>query len=212
MIISAIYAKDLNGVIGNGSKLPWPFNKDDMRFFQQNTLGKPVIVGRKTFETFPQPLYGRVVIVVSRSYDEKIEPEYFRNADQTKICVVERVSSIEDAISLAHSYFNMEEIFRRKIDVALEKEVLDPNSPTLEFKETVIIGGAEIYRQSIKLVDRVYETEIHGEYEGDVFIPEEVTTFVENNMHTVHCRETQPLSEETVKLTFNIYGLNREEG
>lgn len=211
MIISAIYAKDLNGLIGNGNKLPWPFNKEDMRFFQQNTLGKAVIVGRKTFETFPQPLYGRVIIVVSRSYDEKIDPEYFRNEDQTKICVVERVPSIEEAISLAHSYYNMEEIFRRKIDVALEKEVLNPNSPQLEFKETVIIGGGEIYAQTISLVDRVYETVIHGEYEGDVFLPEVVTSFIENKMHTIHCRETEPLTEDTVKLTFNIYGLNKED-
>jgi dihydrofolate reductase len=56
-----------NGVIGQGGALPWRL-KSDMRFFRERTWGKPIVAGRKTYESFArQPLPGRTNIVVSRS-------------------------------------------------------------------------------------------------------------------------------------------------
>jgi dihydrofolate reductase len=54
-----------NGVIGRGGGLPWRL-KSDMRHFRAATMGKPVIMGRKTFLTIGRPLVGRTNIVVSR--------------------------------------------------------------------------------------------------------------------------------------------------
>ena len=53
-----------NGVIGRGNKLPWRL-KSDMRHFRTVTMGKPVIVGRKTYLSIGKPLTGRTTIVVS---------------------------------------------------------------------------------------------------------------------------------------------------
>jgi dihydrofolate reductase len=63
--ISLIAAVAANGIIGAAGKLPWRL-PSDMKRFRQLTMGKPVIMGRKTFETIGKPLDGRVNIVVTR--------------------------------------------------------------------------------------------------------------------------------------------------
>lgn len=57
-----------NGVIGAGSAIPWRL-KSDMARFKALTIGKPVIMGRKTFESLPRPLQGRTNIVITRDAD-----------------------------------------------------------------------------------------------------------------------------------------------
>ena len=64
--LALIWAMDENRVIGRDGELPWRL-PGEMQYFRAVTLGKPVIVGRKTFESFPKPLPGRTNIVVSRS-------------------------------------------------------------------------------------------------------------------------------------------------
>jgi dihydrofolate reductase len=54
-----------NGVIGRGNGLPWRL-KSDMQHFRALTMGKPVIMGRKTFLSIGRPLQGRTTVVVSR--------------------------------------------------------------------------------------------------------------------------------------------------
>jgi dihydrofolate reductase len=64
--IALVVARARNGVIGRGGMLPWRI-KSDMAWFKANTLGKPVIMGRKTWESLPRrPLPGRTNIVLSR--------------------------------------------------------------------------------------------------------------------------------------------------
>ena len=54
-----------NGVIGRGNALPWRL-KSDMMHFRKLTMGKPVVLGRKTFASIGKPLAGRTTIVISR--------------------------------------------------------------------------------------------------------------------------------------------------
>lgn len=68
MRVSLIAAVAANGVIGHGSGMPWRLSSDIKRF-KALTMGKPVVVGRKTFETFGKPLPGRTNIVVTRQGD-----------------------------------------------------------------------------------------------------------------------------------------------
>ncbi len=65
MIISLIAAMDKNRLIGSGNTLPWHLPAD-FRHFKEVTMGKPVIMGRKTYESIGRPLPGRLNIVVSR--------------------------------------------------------------------------------------------------------------------------------------------------
>ncbi len=60
-----IFARAVNGVIGREGELPWHLPAD-LKRFKALTMGKPMIMGRKTFESFPRPLPGRRHIVLTR--------------------------------------------------------------------------------------------------------------------------------------------------
>jgi dihydrofolate reductase len=64
--IYLIAAVAKNGVIGAGGKLPWHL-PEDLKHFKNLTLGHPIIMGRRTWESFSKPLPGRESIVVSRT-------------------------------------------------------------------------------------------------------------------------------------------------
>ena len=68
MILSVIVAVARNGVIGRDNKLPWHLPAD-LKHFKEVTMGRPVVMGRKTFESIGRPLPGRKNIVVTRNRD-----------------------------------------------------------------------------------------------------------------------------------------------
>ena len=68
MALNLIFARARNGVIGHNNTLPWHL-PEDLAHFKQTTLGQPVVMGRKTWESLPpkfRPLPGRTNIVVTR--------------------------------------------------------------------------------------------------------------------------------------------------
>lgn len=89
MKLSLIVAKAANGCIGRDNKLPW-YLPGDLKYFKQATFGKPVIMGRKTWESLKGPLPGRANIVITR------QPGYV--AEGARV-----VSNLDDAIRLAES-------------------------------------------------------------------------------------------------------------
>ena len=68
MIVSLIVAAAENGVIGKKNQLLWRL-PEDLKRFKQLTLGHPIIMGRKTYESIGRPLPGRTSIVITRSPD-----------------------------------------------------------------------------------------------------------------------------------------------
>lgn len=64
MSLSIIVARAANGVIGNDNKLIWHL-PDDLKMFKSRTMGRPIIMGRKTFESLPKVLPGRVHYVLT---------------------------------------------------------------------------------------------------------------------------------------------------
>ena len=72
-VLSIVVARAANGVIGRDGDLPWRL-KSDLALFKANTLGKPIIMGRKTWDSLPRkPLPGRMNVVLSR--DGSFEPQ-----------------------------------------------------------------------------------------------------------------------------------------
>jgi dihydrofolate reductase len=72
MRLSVIVAVAENGVVGKNNALPW-YLPEDLKYFRQTTMGKPIVMGRKTFESIGKPLPGRSNIVVSRNPDYRAE-------------------------------------------------------------------------------------------------------------------------------------------
>ncbi len=88
--VSIIAAVAENGVIGAAGAMPWRLSTD-MKRFRRITMGKPVIMGRKTFEAIGRPLAGRLNVVVSRQ--EGYRPEGVMVA-----------ASLEEALALASEH------------------------------------------------------------------------------------------------------------
>jgi dihydrofolate reductase len=85
--LSIICAMDQNRLIGNNNALPWHLPAD-LAFFKKTTLGKPIVMGRKTYESIGRPLPGRQNIIITRN------PDY--HADGCETC-----AGIEEALHLA---------------------------------------------------------------------------------------------------------------
>lgn len=76
MKISLIAAVSQNAVIGRNNRLPWRL-PEDLQYFKQVTLGKPIIMGRKTYESIGRPLPGRSNIVMSRQTDLSVAEDLY---------------------------------------------------------------------------------------------------------------------------------------
>jgi len=72
MRLALIVAMAENGIIGRGNDLPWHIS-GDLKHFKSVTMGKPVIMGRKTFDSIGKPLPGRANIVVTRDPSLRVE-------------------------------------------------------------------------------------------------------------------------------------------
>ena len=127
--LTIIAAVSINNVIGNNNKLIWKLS-NDLKRFKNLTTNHSVIMGRKTFESLPNPLPDRDNIVITR------DTNYLK--PNIQVC-----SSIEDAINLT------------KTDT-----------------QPFIIGGGEIYSQTINIVDKIELTRVHKEFDGDAYFPE----------------------------------------
>ena len=97
MTISMIAAVAANRVIGADGGMPWRLSTD-MKRFRALTMGHPVVMGRKTFESLPKPLAGRSNIVVSRQAD------YFREGALV-------VTTMSEALDRAAASEGGDEIF-----------------------------------------------------------------------------------------------------
>lgn len=70
--LALMAAKAANNIIGRDNALPW-YLPNDLKYFKQVTLGKPIIMGRRTWESLQRPLPGRTNIVITRQADYRAE-------------------------------------------------------------------------------------------------------------------------------------------
>lgn len=95
-MLSLIYARSENRCIGKDGRIPWRL-PDEFKHFKSTTMGKPIIMGRKTYEDHDSALPGRLNIVVTRNAD-------YRPAEGVVVC-----GSLEDAIERGQA--ESEEVF-----------------------------------------------------------------------------------------------------
>jgi len=158
--ISIIVAKSRNNVIGSEGNLPWHI-PEDLKKFKSITMGKPMIMGRSTFESIGKALPGRKNIVMTRDKGYQA-----------------------DGISVAHS---------------LEEALILCE----QAGEIMIIGGGEIYKIFIGMVNRLYLTNVEKHIDGDVFFPE-----IDLSKWKVMSKEEFPVSTER-KIGFSLEMLER---
>ena len=128
MILAAIVVTDQGNAIGKNNQLLCHLPAD-LKFFKATTMGCPIIMGRKTYESIGRLLPGRKNIVITRSSDYKIEGAEIYHSVETalKSCTEEKV---------------------------------------------FIIGGAEIFKQTLPQIAEVYRTLIDHSFDADAWFPE----------------------------------------
>lgn len=137
-------ARARNGVIGAGGALPWRI-PSDLRMFKEITLGKPVIMGRKTWESLPRrPLPGRMNIVLSR--DGSFEPKgALVTEDWLEALQIAREQAEEDgadevcviggAALFALALPRAKRIYLTEVDAEVEGDVLFPDLDESQWRE-----------------------------------------------------------------------------
>lgn len=149
-MITLIAAAAENNALGKNNDLIWHL-PDDFKRFKAITSGHYIIMGRKTFESFPKPLPNRTHVIISRQ--KNYNPEN---------CIV--VNSLEKAIEICPKD---EDVF--------------------------VIGGGEIYQQSIAIADKIELTRVHSTFEADTFFPEIDTTIWELVQEEFHPKDEKHL-------------------
>lgn len=139
--IAAIVAMAENSCIGHNNDLPWHI-PEDLKRFKALTLGKPVIMGRKTYDSIVmrlgRPLPGRANIVITRT------PGNDGAGDEGPFYV----KTLDEALARAQ-------------DIAQAKNL----------GEIFIGGGGQIFELALPLTDRIYLTKVHLVVNGDAFFP-----------------------------------------
>ena len=127
-LVSQVVAMARDGVIGRDNAMPWHL-PDDLKHFKTLTMGKPMLMGRKTFAAIGKPLPGRTSLVLTR------DPSW----------------QAPNVIAV------------RSLDEAFQKIGDTP--------ELCVVGGAEIYRLTLPLTQRIHLTRIHANILGDTVFP-----------------------------------------
>jgi dihydrofolate reductase len=93
MMLSLIAAMDKNRVIGRNNQLPWHLPAD-LKYFKRMTQGKPIVMGRKTFESIGHPLKGRVNVVLSHQPDFLEDGCQVFNSFEKALAALSRASEV----------------------------------------------------------------------------------------------------------------------
>lgn len=141
--MKAIMAMAANRAIGKNNTLPWPSIKEDFKWFKEFTMGKTLVIGRKTYDTLP-PLKGRQIVVITRDYLTLVEE-----------CIL---------------HPKCEKMYTRSYEQMVDDitETSEPDDETL--KEAVIAGGAKIYELFLPYITEFYVTHVNGEYDADTYM------------------------------------------
>ena len=128
MTIALIVAMAQDRVIGKENAIPWHI-PEELQLFKKYTMGHPILMGRKTYESIGKPLPGRTNVIITRDKD-----------------FTARGCEVYTDLKAALSRFQDEKIF--------------------------VIGGAEIFAQTLDIADELYITHVRKSIAGDTFFPQ----------------------------------------
>ncbi|GGY78422.1 dihydrofolate reductase [Cellvibrio zantedeschiae] len=117
MKLSLIVATANNNAIGRNNELPWHLPQD-LKYFKSVTLGKPVIMGRKTFESIGKPLPGRTNIVVTRQKDWKFAGVLVAKSVEEALEIGQQFRNEQDSLAEEIMVIGGAEIYRHALPIA----------------------------------------------------------------------------------------------
>jgi dihydrofolate reductase len=151
----AIAAMSKNRVIGNRGAIPWRI-PDEFKWFRRKTLGSFLIMGRRTFESLPKPLDGRITIVLTR------HPEKLRRDEETNGRFAEALTG-----AAAH---RVADILPGHSEVRLARSLESLQRAGIA-ERAWLCGGVQLYEQFLSQCSELFLSVIDREVEGDAFFP-----------------------------------------
>ena len=184
MKLKLIAAVAQNEIIGKNNALPWHL-PEDLAFFKRTTMGCPIVMGRKTFESIGRPLPGRLNVVLTRNLSWQPRSQTPLEPDQVVHCPA--AVNNQTKIAIAN-------------DLPAAKKWLS------HLDVVFLIGGATLYQQALAedLIDEIVLTEIHQDFEGDALFPNwNRSAFTEIDREKNPPTEIRPWSFDFVRYTKN---------
>ena len=142
MIVSAIVATDLNNAIGKDNQLPWNIPAD-LKFFKKITMGHPVIMGRKTYESMNRLLPGRKNIIITRSAEYHIDGAEIFNSIEAAIAAcrnnedkLQKIFVIGGAEIFKQSFHLLDEMYRTLVQSTFDADTFIPEVAKQGFVKT----------------------------------------------------------------------------
>ncbi len=137
--IAFVVAVSRNGVIGRDGGLPWHLSSD-LKLFKAITLGKPIIMGRKTWESLPRkPLPGRVNIVITRKPDFSAEGAIVVHTVDAALAAAgdaEEIAIIGGGEIYDLFFARADRIYRTDVDLHVKGDTVFPALSPKEWRET----------------------------------------------------------------------------
>jgi dihydrofolate reductase len=168
MKLSLIVATAKNNAIGRNNELPWHLPQD-LKYFKSITLGKPVIMGRKTFESIGKPLPGRTNIVVTRQKDWK----------HAGVLVAKNV---EEALEIGRQFRNEQNNLADEVMVIGGAEIYRHALPIADrvylTRIEVSVDGADAFFPELPAVSWLQVSELPGD--GDASLKHKFLVFEKN--------------------------------
>ena len=159
----AIAAMSLNRVIGAGNAIPWHL-PEDFKWFKQKTIGKVVLMGRKTYESLGRPLPNRINVVLTRNpkllKDDPERNHIYRGA---------KVGAAAMGVIKGDSQLGFDRLAPTELALVSDLSVLTPDK--FGGAEVFVIGGAMTYEATLNKITDLYLTVVKRELEGDAFFP-----------------------------------------
>lgn len=157
----AIAAMSRNRVIGAGNSIPWRI-PEELKWFRQMTLGGVVIMGRRTFESLPRPLAGRVNIVLTR-HPRRLVAEQ-GDEDRFFAALVGAAAHRQEEIG----QLSLPNLARPQVRLVRSIESLTRAGLT---DRAWLCGGAQVFAQFLPDCSELFLSIIDREVEGDAFFP-----------------------------------------
>jgi len=198
--LSSIVAIAKNHAIGKDNGMIWHL-PEDLKHFKRTTLGKPILMGRKSYESLGKPLPGRPNFVVSRSFEnlpKREETDIFNDMESAIDIDAPSIKNNAVPATIPEGPF----LYKTLEDgIIAMREMADK----MGVDEIFITGGGQIYKETLPYTERLYITVLDRDYDAHVFFPE-----FDWNEWNITSEEKRPANEEKNRPSFTFFTLERK--
>ncbi|MEH6389928.1 dihydrofolate reductase [Pseudomonas profundi] len=164
--VAMIAAMGLNRVIGRDNQLPWHL-PEDLKYFRSMTWGKPIVMGRKTFDSLGRPLPGRTNIVVSGQPNLELpgakvagslEEALFAARNQAELDSVDEIMIIGGANLYEQMLGQTDRIYLTLVEAEPDGDAWFPELPDEQWKlveERAVAAGEDYPAHRYQVLDRI---------------------------------------------------------